>query len=410
MANNKLRKVVQPNNTVIVVDGVSKRFMPTVGQGSIKEIFTSIFSGKKRTKKAGHLVLNDVSFNIKKGDFFGIVGRNGSGKSTLLKMIAGVYSPTKGAISVNGRLVPFIELGVGFNPELSGRDNVFLNGALLGFNRTEMHEMYDEIVSFAELEEHMDVKLKNFSSGMQVRLAFSIAIRAKAEILLIDEVLAVGDAAFQKKCTEVFSNYKATKQTIVLVTHDMSAVQRFCNRAAYIEDGELKVVGSPKEVADLYTKSNEDAYMESQIRNEEYTREQKEQEAKLIENLGVKIELVDSQTKKKKRIFEYSNLCTLDISWDSDLIKNVGVALVKQTGEYVFGTNTFVDTKNIKGKRIAYSVKLDIGPGEYRFVVGTFGEKETDIIKFVEDTPVFSIRQAGTLGWQGITKLDHNWK
>src|SRR5690606_31573026 len=157
-----------------------------------------MFRGKRTYEK--QQVLKNISFEIKKGEFVGIVGRNGSGKSTLLKLLAGIYSPDKGSIEVNGKLVPFIELGVGFNPELTGRENVFLNGALLGFNRKEMQAMYKDIVEFAELERFMDQKLKNYSSGMQVRLAFSIAIRAQSDILLIDEVLAVGDAAFQQKC------------------------------------------------------------------------------------------------------------------------------------------------------------------------------------------------------------------
>ncbi len=171
-------------------------------------------------------------------------------------MIAGVYTPTKGKIIVNGKLVPFIELGVGFNSELSGKDNVFLNGALLGFSRKEMTEMYDEIVTFAELEDHMNVKLKNFSSGMQVRLAFSIAIRAKSDILLIDEVLAVGDAAFQQKCFNYFEELKRQRRTVVFVSHDMSSVRRFCSMAAYVEQGKLTLVGTPDEVAERYAEDN----------------------------------------------------------------------------------------------------------------------------------------------------------
>src|SRR6185312_8467854 len=181
--------------------------------------------------------LKDISFEVKKGEFFGIVGRNGSGKSTMLKILAGIYQPTKGGVQKSGKLVPFIELGVGFNPELSGRENVFLNGALLGFSRKEIAAMYDEIVAFAELEKFMDQKLKNYSSGMQVRLAFSIAIRAKSDILLIDEVLAVGDASFQQKCFDYFYKLKQDKRTVVFVSHDMGAVERFCDRAVLIDNG-----------------------------------------------------------------------------------------------------------------------------------------------------------------------------
>ena len=175
----------------IVVKDIHKEFiLPQSKNSSIKSAFVNIV---KKNKKTVQKVLDGVSFNVNQGDFFGVVGRNGSGKSTMLKMLAGVYQPTSGSVEINGKLTPFIELGVGFNPELSGRDNVFLNGALLGFTRKEMELIYDDIVSFAELEPFMDQKLKNYSSGMQVRLAFSVAIKARNDIMIFDEVLAVGD-------------------------------------------------------------------------------------------------------------------------------------------------------------------------------------------------------------------------
>jgi ABC-2 type transport system ATP-binding protein len=200
--------------------------------------------------------LQDVSFEVKRGEFFGIVGRNGSGKSTLLKIIGGIYQPTKGALQVNGTLTPFIELGIGFNPELTGRENIFLNGAILGLTRKEVIAKYDEIVDFAELDKFMDQKLKNYSSGMQVRLAFSIAIQAHNDILLIDEVLAVGDAAFQRKCYNVFKQIKKSGRTVVFVTHDMGAVQEYCDRALMIEDSKVLITGKPREVALHYEMAN----------------------------------------------------------------------------------------------------------------------------------------------------------
>ncbi len=201
-------------------------------------------------------VLNDISFTINEGEFFGIVGRNGSGKSTLLKILAGIYEPTKGEAEVRGTLTPFIELGVGFNPELTGRENIFLNGAILGLTTKEMEEKYDEIVEFAELERFMDQKLKNYSSGMQVRLAFSIAMQAHNGILLIDEVLAVGDAAFQRKCYNAFNDIKKSGKTVVLVTHDMGAVQEYCDRALMIEGGDIVAIGKPRELALRYQLAN----------------------------------------------------------------------------------------------------------------------------------------------------------
>jgi ABC-2 type transport system ATP-binding protein len=237
----------------LIVKNVSKTFrLPHERHSSLKQAFLNLH---KRNYENFH-VLNDISFDVKDGEFFGIVGRNGSGKSTLLKLIAGIYTPTQGSIKVNGRLTPFIELGVGFNMELTGRENVFLNGAILGLTQKEINAKYDEIVAFAELERFMDQKLKNYSSGMQVRLAFSIAIQAKTGILMLDEVLAVGDSNFQKKCFDVFKNIKKEGRTVILVTHDMGAVQEYCDRAMMIQEGKIVVIGKPREVALRYQLAN----------------------------------------------------------------------------------------------------------------------------------------------------------
>lgn len=245
------------DDIAIKVSNISKTFvLPHEKNSSVKNAFINFYKKKKGYEK--QQVLNDISFEIKKGEFFGIVGRNGSGKSTLLKLLAGIYTPDSGDIQISGKLTPFIELGVGFNPELSGRENVFLNGALLGFNRKEMEAMYDEIVEFAELERFMDQKLKNYSSGMQVRLAFSIAIRANTDILVLDEVLAVGDAGFQKKCTEYFHYLKKSKKTVILVSHSMRDVREFCEKAVLIEDGEIVSQGDTDSVVSDYLQINRD--------------------------------------------------------------------------------------------------------------------------------------------------------
>ena len=235
---------------IISVKNLHKSFkLPTERSWGLKQAIFNRLKGIKGYKE--QKVLNGINFDIHQNEFVGIVGRNGSGKSTLLKTLAKIYFPEKGELTINGTLVPFIELGVGFNPELSGRENVYLNGALLGFSNKEMDTMYDEIVDFAELRPFMDQKLKNFSSGMQVRLAFSIAIRAKGDILLLDEVLAVGDAEFQKKCNDYFGAIK-DKQTIILVTHDMNNVRRFCTRAILIEEGKVELDDTPEKVAKAY--------------------------------------------------------------------------------------------------------------------------------------------------------------
>ncbi len=238
----------------IKVSGVSKNFLlPHDRRNSIKSKVVNSFKKRDKAVEVQH-ALNDISFEIKKGEFFGILGRNGSGKSTLLKILAEIYKPTQGEVSVTGKLVPFIELGVGFNPELTGRENVYLNGALLGFSKKEIDDRYDDIVQFAELENFMDQRLKNYSSGMQVRLAFSVATRADADILLIDEVLAVGDAEFQRKCFEYFKSLKKQKKTVVFVSHDMSAIREFCDKAILIEKSHKIKEGVAEKVATEYSR------------------------------------------------------------------------------------------------------------------------------------------------------------
>ena len=237
---------------IIRVTNLSKDFLlPHLRQTTLKGRMLNLFR-RSHTVEVQR-ALRDISFDVEQGEFLGVVGRNGSGKSTLLKILAGIYMPTRGSVAVGGKLVPFIELGVGFNPELTGRENVYLNGALLGFSKREVEAMYDDIVAFAELEESMDQKLKNYSSGMQVRIAFSVATRAQADILLIDEVLAVGDAAFQRKCFEHFRALKKSGTTIIFVTHDMSAVRQFCDRAILIEDCSVIAQGSAEDIATQYT-------------------------------------------------------------------------------------------------------------------------------------------------------------
>lgn len=210
-------------------------------------------------RKDTHDVLqavDDVSFEVAPGEFFGIVGRNGSGKSTLLKCLAGIYDVDGGDLHVTGRLSPFIELGVGFNMDLTARDNVMINAIMLGLTRQQARERFDDIIAFAELEDFLDLKLKNYSSGMTVRLAFSVAIQVDAEVLLIDEVLAVGDASFQQKCFAEFHRLKDEGRTILFVTHDMSAVERFCDRAMLIEKGKMVDIGEPAAVARRYNELN----------------------------------------------------------------------------------------------------------------------------------------------------------
>ena len=200
--------------------------------------------------------VNDIDVEIAPGEFFGIVGRNGSGKSTLLKCIAGIYDIDAGEITVRGRLSPFIELGVGFNMDLTARDNVIINAIMLGLTPRQARERFDQIIEFAELQDFLDLRLKNYSSGMNVRLAFSVAIQVQAEILLIDEVLAVGDASFQQKCFDEFERLKRAGRTILFVTHDMGTIERFCDRAMLLDKGRVVTIGAPSDVARRYNALN----------------------------------------------------------------------------------------------------------------------------------------------------------
>ncbi|HEY5286854.1 MAG TPA: ABC transporter ATP-binding protein [Solirubrobacteraceae bacterium] len=238
----------------IVVRSLSKSFrVPEERTHTLKE---TALHPLRRSSHQSFSALSDISFEVGRGEFFGIAGRNGSGKSTLLKCMAGIYGVDEGQIWMDGRLSTFIELGVGFNQDLAARDNVILNGIMMGLTPREARKRVDEVIDFAELREFEELKLKNYSSGMHVRLAFSVAIQVDADILLVDEVLAVGDAAFQQKCFDVFYKMREQNRTIVFVTHDMGALNRFCHRALLLERGETVLLGEPHEVADRYLEIN----------------------------------------------------------------------------------------------------------------------------------------------------------
>jgi ABC-type polysaccharide/polyol phosphate transport system ATPase subunit len=234
----------------IEVERLSKSFrLPHEVRNSFKELFLHPLH---RVDYEENVALREVSFTVEQGEFFGVVGPNGSGKSTLLKILAGIYVAGDGALRVQGKLSPFIELGVGFNEELNARDNIRINAALLGMSRRETEERFDEIVRFAELERFLDQKLKNYSSGMQVRLAYAIAIQVEFDILLLDEVLAVGDQEFQDKCFATFSRLRDEGKTVVFVSHDLHAVAEHCDRALFLEHGIVRAIGPAEDIVEDY--------------------------------------------------------------------------------------------------------------------------------------------------------------
>jgi ABC-type polysaccharide/polyol phosphate transport system ATPase subunit len=237
-------------NAIIKIKNISKKFRGYHERKlSMREMFSTPF---KKVVFKERVVLKDISFEINSGEFLGILGRNGSGKSTLLKLLAGVYEPDKGKVEVMGTLVPFLELGVGFNYELTARENIYLNAIILGLTKKEVDQKFNNIVEFAEIEDFLEMPLKNFSSGMAVRLAFSVAINIPSDIYLIDEVLAVGDISFQKKCIKVFQNFKKENKTIVFVSHDMEAVEKFCDRVILIDGHNIVSDGQPQKVVKMF--------------------------------------------------------------------------------------------------------------------------------------------------------------
>jgi ABC-2 type transport system ATP-binding protein len=396
VANNK-GKLVQVQNTnsdiAISVQHVAKTFrLPHNRQNTLKSAVVNLLGKGDRTYET-QKVLKDVSFDIKKGEFFGIVGRNGSGKSTLLKMLAGIYTPTEGLITVNGTLTPFIELGVGFNPELTGRENVYLNGALLGFNNKEMDAMYDDIVSFAELERFMDQKLKNYSSGMQVRLAFSIAIRARSDILLLDEVLAVGDAAFQQKCFEYFHDLKEQGKTVIFISHDMDSMRRFCSRAMYIRDGDVIDVGEVDKIAQLYLNENFSSGS-SDGRGD----------AKMAVNIAIN----PLKSYEFNRGDELASTLTVTAADDYDVV--VSVSLLRD-GLYIGGFNTKKYEKPIKLKKGVNHIKCTVSTsslsgGGYRLGAGVFTYDRFRLLGVQLEGPSFTVMNPQKNYKDGIADID----
>jgi ABC-type polysaccharide/polyol phosphate transport system ATPase subunit len=360
------------SEAIIKVQGLHKQFKRQNESKNVKEIVIHLSqylrNRLKHHDKKAFVALDEVNFEVKRGEFFGIVGRNGSGKSTLLKILAGVYVPSRGEVSVKGSLTPFIELGVGFNPELSGKDNVYLNAALLGFNRKETRAMYDDIVEFSELSDFMDEKLRNYSSGMQVRLAFSIAIKAKSEILLIDEVLAVGDTAFQHKCINYFKKVKREGRTVVFVTHDMSSVERFCDRVLVIDKSKQLGVFSAKKATKLYQQLNAESELSTKQSGEDDASEvPRTSGSRLADGFIKSIKVIDG----KKPVVcgePLRAVITLDKMKAPDSIKDGLVALSFYDGSNAFVASLDSDKYRCDSETESIEVVVPHSP----FVSGTY--------------------------------------
>lgn len=380
------KEVSTDSNVAVKVEGLHKSFkLPLEHSNNLKQTIFNSLRGVKgfKTQK----VLKGINLEVKKGDFLGIVGRNGSGKSTLLKILAGVYYPEKGRVTINGSLIPFIELGVGFNPDLTGRENVYLNGALLGFSNQEIDAMYHDIVKFAELEDFMDQKLKNFSSGMQVRLAFSIAIKAQGDILVLDEVLAVGDEAFQNKCNQFFKKIKKDQsKTVILVTHSMENVRQYCNRAILIRDGIVEIDGSPEDVANSYSLENAERYSN----DTETTKQKTQKPVEKIKNLKLKL-LSPKQLSQKDTL-------KLEISYDTVEDIDTFTALTLwdiARGQSLVNSNSKKQLQSGKGpQKITYEINLsNLNDTNIRIYVSIRDQDGTILAYSLdEDSPTIILR------------------
>lgn len=374
------------NNISVKVDHVSKFFkLPTESTQSLRTSLVNRFRGIKGYKEQH--VLKDISFEVEKGDFYGIVGRNGSGKSTLLKIISEIYIPEKGTVTIDGKLVSFIELGVGFNPELTGRENVYMNGAMLGFSTEEVDAMYDDIVEFAELGEFMNQKLKNYSSGMQVRLAFSVAIKAQGDILILDEVLAVGDEAFQRKCNDYFLERKNSGKTTILVTHDMGAVKKYCNKAVLIENGLVKVIGNPDDVANQYSFDNATQSVKTP---QESSENEGEQDA-VIEDFEVRLLSKNQITPDDELEFEF-NFKQL-----KDLEVHIAMSFVDINTNYGYYNDNSIDLKTagVGEKKIVYRCTLPYINHARLRLEATVRDTEKRVLAFASSSkaPIFFIER-----------------
>lgn len=424
----------------IKVENLSKTFrIPHEKITSMKSAFVGAF--RKKTFEE-FKALDDVSFEVKKGEFFGIIGRNGSGKSTLLKILAGIYRQDGGKVEVNGLISPFLELGIGFNPELSGRDNIYLNATVLGLSKKQIDKKFDEIVAFSELERFIDQKLKNYSSGMSVRLAFSVAIHAHRDILLMDEVLAVGDMNFQQKCIDEFQKYKERNKIIVLVTHNIETARRYCDRLLLLRDGKIIKIGDPDEVIEKYIyqnmsdeerrisdqeievaseekiiidekKENTDSKTEqvNKFKKEDVVKNEEVKPTKIAEIKKIKI--IDKK-EKKRNIFRNGDVIRIVVSAIFyKKIKNplFGIIINSENGNKVFATNTLFKNVNLgtvkeKSKiEVTFKIKNYFASGKYYITLAVAGNSGRIFYDWINNAVSFQIMNNYNSG--GVVDFEH---
>lgn len=403
------------DNIAISVKNVSKTFkIPHEKISSLRGAAVSVFSKKRGYEE--FKALDDVSFEVKKGEFFGIIGRNGSGKSTLLKILAGIYQTDKGSVKIDGRISPFLELGIGFNPELSGRDNVYLNATVLGLTKKEIDKKFDSIVAFSELERFIDQKLKNYSSGMQVRLAFSVSIHANREILLMDEVLAVGDSNFQSKCLSEFAKYKKMGKTVILVTHDISVVQGYCDRGILLRNGKIVKIGKAEDVGNEYLNQNMSDEEKRASNEEKKIKNKNENDFK--KNIEIENILFLNEKGNSQITFKDDEKILIRIIYKinkKEIVKKpcFGVAIHSEFDAHLFGAYTKDDNFNTKpieddGYIDLFFEDNNFNSGTY-YVTGAIYDGDNKLIPIDRKVKFSKFKIISNYSNYGLVKMKHKW-
>ncbi len=407
------------SGVVVKVDHVKKMYkMYDDPKDRFKEALG--IGGKDKVYAKNYYALDDVSFEVGKGEIVGIIGRNGSGKSTILKILTGVLNQTKGNVEVNGKVAALLELGAGFNMEYTGRRNIYLNATMMHISKNEIEQKIPDILSFADIGEFIDQPVKTYSSGMFVRLAFAVAINVDPDILIVDEALAVGDVRFQLKCMDKFSEFIDAGKTILFVTHDVNSVKRFCSRAIWLNQGKLILDGNTDEVTDRYLD-----FLKSEMSIEQYLELDKRKTVEEVQQVDVsgidivKIHELHMMDSKKNEITEikHGQKIILKVSYlvADESIENpvLGVAIRRIDNEYICGVNTKLDKVSIPWKKGYNRVELcydsfDLIGGEYYFDVGIFDQ--AGIVNLDYSTKIMSFFVKMDYIGEGIVILNHSWK
>ena len=400
----------------IVVEHVSKHFRIFRGrEDTLKGAFTRFF--RSRVYPEEFWALRDVSFSVAQGETFGIIGENGSGKSTLLKLLCGILRPDQGSIGINGRVAGLLELGAGFHPDLTGRENIYLNGSLLGFSKRQIDRRFDEIVAFAELEAFIDTAIKHYSSGMYVRLGFAIAVNVDPDVLLIDEVLAVGDESFQHKCYERLQDFKRRGKTFVLVTHDLGAVEKFCTQAMLLRDGRVVTSGTSRKAVDIYrgyvAEKEEGALTESASKAEEIASNRWGTQE--VEIVGVSFHDGNGEVRHR---FKTGESIMIRIAYKAKVrIEDpvFGIAIHRSDGVHVTGINTALDGlcfAPLQGEGLVECQleNASLNVGSYLLSAATHDREERRTYDYHDRQYPFEVASNGGATFSGLLSITHRWR